>query len=177
LISAPKVFVNPIWNTFPQPPNIQEGKVSPRHDPRRRISARRLVVSWASTVSRWERSNGWLANSIPGRASSGRWRRSRHERLAPVTTLTKDDRGVWSATVGPLPPDLYRYFSEVDGVHTVDPKNGAIKIRSSSALQSRGLGNTVVHSENGRFVVTMSAARSARSEIDLPPANSTRDNW
>jgi len=34
-------------------------------------------------------------------------------------------------------------------------------IRSNSALQSRGLGNTVVHSENGKFVVTTSAARSA----------------
>lgn len=38
-------------------------------------------------------------------------------------------------------------------------------MRSSSALHSRGFGNTVVHSENGRFVVTMSAALSARSEI------------
>ena len=38
-------------------------------------------------------------------------------------------------------------------------------IRSNSALHKRGFGNTVVHSENGRFVVTMSAALSARSEI------------
>jgi enterochelin esterase-like enzyme len=47
--------------------------------------------------------------------------------LAPTATLTKDDRGVWSATVGPLPPDLYRYVFDVDGVRTADPKNGAIK--------------------------------------------------
>ena len=38
-------------------------------------------------------------------------------------------------------------------------------IRSNSALQSRGFGNTVVHSENGKLVVIMSADRSARSEI------------
>src|ERR1700739_4491829 len=38
-------------------------------------------------------------------------------------------------------------------------------IRSSSALQRRGFGNTVVHSENGKFVVTIIAARSALSEI------------
>lgn len=38
-------------------------------------------------------------------------------------------------------------------------------IRSNNALHNRGFGNTVVHSENGRFVVTMIAARSARSEI------------
>jgi hypothetical protein len=34
--------------------------------------------------------------------------------------------------------------------------------RSSIALHSRALGNFVVHSENGRFVVTITAARSAR---------------
>ncbi len=38
-------------------------------------------------------------------------------------------------------------------------------IRSNSALHNRGFGNTVVHSENGKLVVTMIAARSARSEI------------
>jgi enterochelin esterase-like enzyme len=47
--------------------------------------------------------------------------------LAPAAALTKDDRGVWSATVGPLPPDLYRYVFDVDGVRTADPKNGLIK--------------------------------------------------
>src|ERR1039458_9718873 len=38
-------------------------------------------------------------------------------------------------------------------------------IRSKSALHNRVFGNTVVHSENGRLVVTMIAVRSARSEI------------
>ncbi len=38
-------------------------------------------------------------------------------------------------------------------------------IRSNSALHNRGFGNTVVHSEKGKFVVTMMAARSALSEI------------
>src|SRR5882762_8615423 len=37
--------------------------------------------------------------------------------------------------------------------------------RSSSALHKRGLGNTVVHSEKGRLVVTIRAVFSARSEI------------
>jgi enterochelin esterase family protein len=41
--------------------------------------------------------------------------------------LAKDDRGVWSATVGPLTPDFYSYFFVVDGVKTVDPKNPVIK--------------------------------------------------
>jgi hypothetical protein len=38
-------------------------------------------------------------------------------------------------------------------------------IRSNNALQSLGFGKTVVHSENGKVVVIMIAARSARSEI------------
>jgi len=41
--------------------------------------------------------------------------------------LTKDDKGVWSATVGPLEPDFYSYTLVVDGVRTLDPKNPTIK--------------------------------------------------
>ncbi len=41
--------------------------------------------------------------------------------------LAKDDRGVWSVSVGPLAPDLYSYSFVVDGVKTVDPKNAVIK--------------------------------------------------
>jgi enterochelin esterase-like enzyme len=42
--------------------------------------------------------------------------------------LTKDDRGVWSVTVGPLEPDLYSYRFDVDGVPTVDPRNARVKV-------------------------------------------------
>lgn len=41
--------------------------------------------------------------------------------------LTKDDKGVWSITVGPLPADFYSYSLTVDGVRTLDPKNAMIK--------------------------------------------------
>jgi enterochelin esterase family protein len=41
--------------------------------------------------------------------------------------MTKDDKGVWSATVGPLTPDYYSYSFVVDGVRTLDPKNPTIK--------------------------------------------------
>jgi enterochelin esterase family protein len=41
--------------------------------------------------------------------------------------LQKDDDGVWSITVGPLPADLYSYSFTVDGVKTLDPKNPQIK--------------------------------------------------
>lgn len=41
--------------------------------------------------------------------------------------LTKEDSGVWSITVGPLPADFYSYSFTVDGVRTLDPKNALIK--------------------------------------------------
>jgi len=46
--------------------------------------------------------------------------------------MTKDDKGVWSLTVGPLTPDFYSYTFGVDGVRTVDPKNAIIKQGVSS---------------------------------------------
>jgi enterochelin esterase family protein len=41
--------------------------------------------------------------------------------------LAKDEKGVWSATVGPLVPDFYSYAFTVDGVRTLDPRNPTIK--------------------------------------------------
>ena len=37
--------------------------------------------------------------------------------------MTKDDAGVWSATVGPLAPQLWGYWFVVDGVKALDPNN------------------------------------------------------
>jgi len=36
---------------------------------------------------------------------------------------TKDDQGVWSATVGPLDPELWNYTFNVDGAGVLDPSN------------------------------------------------------
>jgi len=38
--------------------------------------------------------------------------------------MTKDADGVWSATVGPLAPQLWGYWFMVDGVKALDPSNG-----------------------------------------------------
>jgi len=46
--------------------------------------------------------------------------------------MTKDDKGVWSLTVGPLAADFYSYTFLVDGVRTVDPKNALVKPGVSS---------------------------------------------
>ena len=63
--------------------------------------------------------------------------------------LTKDDKGVWSITVGPLTPDFYSYTFHVDGVRTVDPKNAMIK-QGISSLESMFL----VPGEEAEFEAT-----------------------
>ncbi|MBZ5584123.1 MAG: hypothetical protein LAQ30_18295 [Acidobacteriia bacterium] len=37
--------------------------------------------------------------------------------------MTKDEQGVWSATVGPLTPELWNYTFTVDGASALDPSN------------------------------------------------------
>jgi enterochelin esterase-like enzyme len=46
---------------------------------------------------------------------------------AGALKLEKDEKGVWSATAGPLRPDYYSYSFTVDGVKTLDPRNATIK--------------------------------------------------
>ncbi|GAA4471064.1 alpha/beta hydrolase-fold protein [Nibrella saemangeumensis] len=50
----------------------------------------------------------------------------------PPVSLTKNEQGVWSTTVGPLRPDYYTYTLMVDGVRTMDPKNAVIKQGTNS---------------------------------------------
>src|SRR3954464_2721273 len=38
--------------------------------------------------------------------------------------MAKDEEGVWSATIGPLAPQLWGYWFVVDGVKALDPSNG-----------------------------------------------------
>ena len=40
--------------------------------------------------------------------------------------FTKDDKGMWSATIGPIDPGAYRYVFAVDGVSTMDPRNPSV---------------------------------------------------
>ena len=46
----------------------------------------------------------------------------------------RDSSGVWSATLGPLEPDVYTYAFVVDGVHTPDPANGYAKTGPGGAF-------------------------------------------
>ena len=40
--------------------------------------------------------------------------------------MTKDEAGIWSATVGPLTPELWAYTFNVDGVSLLDSANANI---------------------------------------------------
>jgi enterochelin esterase-like enzyme len=42
--------------------------------------------------------------------------------------MAKGEDGVWSVTVGPLPPEMYVYYFTVDGVRLIDPGNPRVKI-------------------------------------------------
>jgi len=42
--------------------------------------------------------------------------------------MTRDDAGVWSLTVGPLEPEIYRYHFVVDGLRIIDPVNDWIDV-------------------------------------------------
>jgi enterochelin esterase-like enzyme len=44
--------------------------------------------------------------------------------------MAKDAGGVWSLTVGPVEPEIYRYWFVVDGVKTIDVSNRNVKISS-----------------------------------------------
>jgi enterochelin esterase family protein len=52
------------------------------------------------------------------------------ECLKDAVPMTKDPQGVWSATVGPIEPELYEYEFNVDGVIIPDPRNILVKYNS-----------------------------------------------
>lgn len=50
--------------------------------------------------------------------------------------LVKNEQGVWSLTVGPLPADLYSYSFQVDGLQVVDPRNPLVKMGATASNTS-----------------------------------------
>jgi len=57
--------------------------------------------------------------------------------FAGAKPMTKDESGVWTATVGPLEPEIYQYNFVVDGVRILDPSNPHLK--NGRALDSSTL--------------------------------------
>jgi enterochelin esterase-like enzyme len=57
-------------------------------------------------------------------------------RGAPPQAMTKAEDGVWTTTVGPLPPEIWIYNFRVHGVDVADPSNPAIKPTPPGATMS-----------------------------------------
>jgi enterochelin esterase family protein len=51
--------------------------------------------------------------------------------------MTKGADGLWTATLGPVPPDVYTYAFNIDGVNTTDPRNPWVKLVSGTGLASQ----------------------------------------
>ena len=51
--------------------------------------------------------------------------------------MTKGEDGIWTATLGPVPPDVYTYAFNIDGVNTTDPRNPWVKLVSATGLASQ----------------------------------------
>jgi len=51
----------------------------------------------------------------------------------PPPKLTKDERGVWSVTLGPFEPSIYIYSFTVDGMAIPDPVNPRVKLRARTS--------------------------------------------
>jgi enterochelin esterase-like enzyme len=47
--------------------------------------------------------------------------------------LDKNATGVWSVTIGPVPPEIYAYNFTIDGIKTIDPGNYDVKTGSTAS--------------------------------------------
>jgi enterochelin esterase-like enzyme len=56
--------------------------------------------------------------------------------VSPPVAMNRDDGGVWSVTVGPLPREVLSYYFTIDGVGVADPGNPLVKLAAHGAAQS-----------------------------------------
>ncbi|HEY0711334.1 MAG TPA: alpha/beta hydrolase-fold protein, partial [Polyangia bacterium] len=96
------------------PPNRADQIVSPEVHADRKVTFR-LYAPKATSVT-----------------LAGEWTRAGAKPNTPEK-MTKDAEGVWSLTVGPLPPNVYIYFYNLDGVNIADPVNPSIKLRARTS--------------------------------------------
>jgi len=48
--------------------------------------------------------------------------------------FTKDETGLWTCKIGPLVPDVYLYYFNIDGVKVIDPNNSLVGIAAMPAF-------------------------------------------
>ncbi|MGD0362684.1 MAG: alpha/beta hydrolase-fold protein [Bryobacteraceae bacterium] len=72
--------------------------------------------------------------------------------------FTKNEDGIWSATVGPVDPGAYRYSFVVDGVPTMDPRNPAVSESNTNSW-------SLVYVPGGEFMDTASVPHGAVASV------------
>jgi enterochelin esterase-like enzyme len=56
---------------------------------------------------------------------------------ASPAAMTKGEDGVWTVTLPAVPPDVYLYAFNIDGVNTPDPRNPWVKLVSGAGLANQ----------------------------------------
>jgi enterochelin esterase family protein len=119
-----------------QAPNAPPQVISPEAHPDRKITFR-LLAPKAESV----RLSG---SDIPG--------------LGPGKDMTKDDKGVWEITIGPIDPGTYRYNFNVNGVPVIDPRNPSVSESNSNVW-------SLVHVPGSEFQDTKNVPHGAVSAV------------
>jgi enterochelin esterase-like enzyme len=121
------------------PPGMQQGPrvVSPEVTADHRIVFR-ILAPQAKTV-------GLRAGDIQGLPREG-------------PAFSKDETGVWSATVAPTEPGAYRYTFMVDGVPTMDPRNPAVSESNTNSW-------SLVYVPGAEFMDTASVPHGAVASV------------
>ncbi len=53
--------------------------------------------------------------------------------MSGAQPLVKNSDGLWSITIGPVPPEIYEYNFTIDGIKTIDPGNYDVKFGSTAS--------------------------------------------
>jgi enterochelin esterase family protein len=106
LFTGSTLFAQAVPTAQAQSPNLPAGPPSPVVQPDGRVTFN-LLAPGAATVS------------LDGDHPIGNGYRNGKN----LTSMTKDEKGVWTVTVGPLKPDFYSYYFVVDGARMPDPQN------------------------------------------------------
>lgn len=54
------------------------------------------------------------------------------EFMEGAKSFEKDEKGLWSVTIGPLEPEIYYYYFNIDGVRAIDLANAKVKTGASA---------------------------------------------
>jgi len=68
--------------------------------------------------------------------------------FAGTQEMSKNERGIWTVTLGPVAPDMYPYSFDVDGVQVMDPQNPdwfPNETFKNSLVDVRGTGEPLLH--------------------------------